>query len=148
MISENISYEIFQSWMSLSTENYKLEQQLLSAKDEALKDDIQQKLTDNEESMKGYFPKTHGEVCSYRAYIANEVEALKINYFALNHPAKAEKLGVFLPDDVTEDSLNLQTEALKIIVDKVTDISATMETTDYMFKNTQPTGTFSVQDIK
>ena len=97
--------------------------------------------------MEMYFPKTYGDVCSYRAYVSNEVAELKVNYFALNYPEKAGKLGVFLPNNITEESLNVQSEALKTIVNKVSDISDNIENVDYTFRTEKSVGSFSSSEI-
>lgn len=127
---DDITFENFQSCVALSVENVELERKLARETDEEKRAEMQAKIDGNNEALSGLLPTSRVGICSCKAYIANSYDTLRVALFVEEHPAAAEKINIFLPEVLTKEEIDIRTEALKNMTEKVSNISQEIELRD------------------
>lgn len=124
---EDLTYESFQKSFDLNIENVMLQRKFASETDEEKKMEIQNRIEENQQIISENLPTSRVGVCSCKAFISNTLDSLKVALFVEEHPAAAERINVFLPENLTKEEIDVRSEALKNMAEQVSNVTQAIE---------------------
>ncbi len=124
---ENLTYDNFQSCFDLNVKNVEMQRQLATEKDEEKIAQIQACIEENQQAIADLMPTSRNGICSCKSFISNTLDSLKVALFVEEHPAAAERINVFIPENLTKEEIDIRSEALRNMTEQVSEINQGIE---------------------